>query len=759
MDAGAVDERSLLRTDAPAFAAPARREAVAVPAEPPMVTRLVARAAAEADRERGRDLPFLAGVLSFGTGAWLYAELPFEPGWPALGAAVLVLVAGGLWLRRSGPMPMAIVAALALVLGVVAGKAETLRRATLMLGGAVNTTLTGRIVTIEPTARGRIRLVLDVVETAGPFLRHAPARVRLTTARLDAGAVPGALVRGRARLIAPTGPARPGGYDFSRRAYFDRIGASGFFLGAPAAIALPDDPGLVSRGMAAVETLRTRIAARVRARLPAEQGEIAAALMAGVQAGIPEELNEALRLSGLSHVLSISGLHMALVAGLFMGGLRLAFAFAPRFTERFAVKKISAILALCASLFYLFLSGAGVATQRSFLMIAVMLAAVLFDRAALSMRNLALAALVVLLVAPHEAAGPSFQLSFAATAALIALWAARPASPARASDRPVALRLVSGVARGAGALALTSIAAGVATSLIAAWHFQRAAPLGLVANLAAMPAVSFVVMPAGVGAMLMMPFGLDGPLLDLMGKGIAAMNAVAVWVAAHSPVDEVGQVRGPAVALFAAGLAVATMLVSRWRLAGLAAMAVAGLLAFLARDLPDGFVSEDARFVGIATSAGLALDRARGGDFVATQWRRALGVAAVLRPSKPGEGDGADMSQGRFVCREGICLLDHPRGFRVAHVDRAADAAGVCGRVALLVVSDPAEDRPCADPGTLTLTGRDLARQGAAEIRFTVAPDGTIHARAIHAIALPYRPWHRQRAFSRAARGMAERDQ
>src|SRR5262249_20599075 len=297
-------------------------------------------------------------------------------------------------------------------------------------------------------------------------------------------------VAGIARLAQPSGPTRPGGYDFSFESYFDGIGASGFYLKQPERVADVWPTSWNTRFFAMVENLRGDLADRIRGAIGGAEGEIAAALIAGVRAGIPDDVNDSLRRTGLAHVLSISGLHMALVAATIMFVLRGGFALFPGFASRRPAKKYAAAAALVALAAYLFISGSGVAAERSFLMIGIMLLAVIFDRAALTMRNLAIAAIVIVALSPHEVAGPSFQMSFAATAALIGAYGAwaegRPerAPPTRADHGRVgrALRHAGGYVV---ALAMTSLIAGTATAVFGAYHFQRVSALGLAANLAA----------------------------------------------------------------------------------------------------------------------------------------------------------------------------------------------------------------------------------------------------------------------------------
>jgi ComEC/Rec2-related protein len=521
---------SLFPPDHPPAIAPARKS-LAFGLDADLLGAL--RVALSTEADRGTIFLFVPVLLAGGSIAYFTAR--GEPAFYALVAGAITL--GGLTLmwRIHRALQLMFAAALVVLFGVLFAKVETWRAGTKVLGGEISTRLTGRVVLMEHQANGRIRLTIDVIATERPTLRYAPDRVRISARKIPDVVVAGSEIVGVARLRPPTGPVRPDSYDFSFESYFDGIGANGFFLRGPHLVDIPDAPGLAARFSAAVENTRTALATRIRDRIGGVEGEIAAALVVGVRAGIPETVNEALRRTGLAHILSISGLHMALVAATIMGALRAGFAFFPDFASRRPVKKYAASAALIAIAIYLFISGSAVAAERSFIMLAVMLAALLFDRAALTMRNLAIAAIAVIAWSPHEVVGPSFQMSFAATAALIGAYAAwaerqskRVAVPQN-SHRPLAYRIIRRGVYYGGGLALTSLIAGTATTLYGVYHFQRISPLSLVANLAAMPVISAIVMPSAVLAVVAMPFGLDGPIFDLMGKGLTAMLAIAEW--------------------------------------------------------------------------------------------------------------------------------------------------------------------------------------------------------------------------------------
>jgi ComEC/Rec2-related protein len=717
-----------------------------------------------AGMELDRGVAFLLVPVFLACGVIVYFSLGVEPDFPQP-IAIVTLAALCAVVSQSWPKThLCCMVALLCALGVLAAKFETWRVGTPMLGSEISTRLTGRVVSVDLMANGRMRLTIDVISTARPALRYAPERVRVSAMKIPAQMTAGSEVTGYVRLLPATGPVRPDSYDFSFDSYFAGIGASGFFLGNPKIVPSETMP-LTARLSSAVENAREAIADHIRSRIGGAEGEIAAALIVGVRAGIPEEINEAMRRTGIYHIISISGLHMALVAGTIMALLRGAFALFPDFSSRRPVKKYAAAVALFSIAAYLVISGVVVAAERSFIMLAVMLIAVLFDRAALTMRNLAISAIAVILVSPHEVVGPSFQMSFAATAALVgayAGWSEYRAGKTRAPPprRSLPRFLTRKFMLATGGLAMTSIIAGSATALFAIWHFQRVSPLSLFANLAIMPIVSLVMFLA-VASALLMPFGFDGPSLYLMGKGLTAMIAVSSWISERSPIDAVGVISLRSVLLVTVALVIATMATTWLRLAALP-FAVAGLLSVPAASTPDVLISEDARLIALPIGNGeLSVNRPRPNEFAIDNWKRALKSETIVMPEVFSKGDAqfditdpADLPPGApFYCSAGVCLARHPSGAIVAYVEDRKDAWKTCGFAALIIVNDATGYDPCHNPLVLVVTKRQLARSGSAAVFFD-QQSATAPARISFAVDRPYRPWHQQRKFSREARGL-----
>ncbi|OJU05164.1 MAG: hypothetical protein BGN87_14260 [Rhizobiales bacterium 65-79] len=717
------------------------------------------RTAATTEWERGTAFLFVPVCLS--AGALVYFNISWEPSFIPLLSSAVALSAAWFLARSKFILRLILLAALLVIAGVMAAKFEAWNASTKMLGADISTRIVGRVVTVEHQASGRIRLTIDLLSTSRPHLRYAPDRIRASARKIPAGIKPGSGVSGVVRLFPPSGPLRPSSYDFSFRSYFDGIGASGFFLTNPEEVSLESPASLPERLAAGIARLRDALADRVRAAVPGPNGEIGAALVAGVQSGIPDDINEALRITGLAHVLSISGLHMALVAGIVLVFVRLGFALFPGFASRHPTKKYAAVIALAALTFYLMISGAGVATERSYIMLAIMLVAVLFDRAAISMRNFALAALAVVVVTPHEIVGPSFQMSFAATAGLISGYAAWSEWRQRGPPRPPPPQGASFLRRGGNAalrhvfgLAATSLIAGTATALFAAWHFQRMSPLGLVANLATMPVISAVVMPFMVLGLVLMPFGLDGPAFAVMGEGIGLFTRISIALSKHSPFDAIGILPGSAVICLTIALVVLTLTTTRLRIVALPFLAV-GIALVARRPTPELFISEDARLVVLKLSDGaITINRNRPNQFTMEDWSRAMMATAIVKPGRTVASAMPEIApEVPFACTKTLCVAWNSEGVVVAHAASEDAAREACAVASLIVIDDATAGSPCGAGGPAIVTKRDLARYGAAAVTFRDTGDG-FRPSITYSIGVPYRPWHAERAYSREARGL-----
>lgn len=675
--------------------------AAALPRRPAGDPRAWLAASLAEEAEQRRLFPWLA--VAFGLGILLYFSADGSPGpWPPLIAALLA--ADAAWLARRRVVARAGAFALVFLwLGFAAAAWRVQAVQAPAITQVTTTRLTGFVEAVEPRREGA-RLTLQVHEAERLRPEERPRRVRVTV-RGPVAVRPGAFVAAQARLMPPPGAARPGGYDFARDAYFNGLGAVGSVSGKLEERAPPVSPGPGLLFAARVDEARNALTRRIAETIGGAAGAVSAALITGKRGLIEEPANDAMRAAGIYHIVSISGLHMVLAAGTAFWLVRALLALSAQAALLWPVKKIAACFAMAAATAYCIFSGAEVATERSLVMTLVMFGAVLADRPALSLRNLALSALIVLAREPEALLGPSFQMSYAAVAGLIALaeWQRRLRDGGEEPHRPRGL-LARGLAEIGGILGTTAVAT-MATAPFSAYHFQTLNPFGLLGNALALPLMSVVVMPAAVLGTLLYPFGLDAPIWWVMGRAVAAVLGSAEWVSSlEGSVVLVTAFGAGTLALFVLALLLAVLPVSRLRLAA-AAPAALGLGFARLAPVPDLFVDREGGAAAIRGREGRLVVVGKASPFVIAQWLRAAGDAR--RPNDPGLREGSR-------CDRLGCVVEAVNGHVVAHVlDRRAFAED-CRRATILV-SRLRAPAGCAAP--LILDRAYLEARGAVSLR------------------------------------------
>ncbi|MEL6567157.1 MAG: ComEC/Rec2 family competence protein [Pseudomonadota bacterium] len=467
----------------------------------------------------------VAFALSFAIGAAIYFALTHEPSWTFVGWLVAAGLLGWLGLRAVWQVPTLALFGLigfGLSLGVASGKLRThVAGGPVIEEGLDPVLVEGWVAAIDRGGSGP-RLTLDVHAISGLSPDQTPRQVRMTH-RLDLNVAPGRFVRCYGVLRPPPAPSMAGDYNFRREAWFRGLGGVGYVQGRCRGGTL-GRPGGFLRGLQTdVASVRRQFAEYVNTAAGQRAGGFAAALMAGDRSFMSQADADALRGAGLAHILAISGLHMGIVGGLVYLIVRRGLALVEPLALRIPVQKPAAATALIASASYLIISGASVSTQRAFIMAAIFFGAILFDRAALSLRSFALAMIAVVALHPESVMSPGFQMSFAATGALIATYGAwserRRANPDKAGGMGFSFTVKS--------LFVTSFVGAVATAPFALFHFGRVAALGLAANLLAMPVISFASAPLAAGSLLAVPFGLSEAMIGLFGRSLEAV----LWVA------------------------------------------------------------------------------------------------------------------------------------------------------------------------------------------------------------------------------------
>ena len=660
---------------------------------------------AEAERDQ---LPLWLPVgLGLGIAAWFV--LPDASAWTVfllLAAALAVAAAATGWGSRWGRAIAIFSLVAAFGCGLIWSKSE--RVAAPRLERAQMAEFAARIETVQRLpAREAVRLVAAPLPPT-----ELPPRLRINIAEAAAlpAFEPGATVRLKAWLMPPPPMAVPGAFDFARAAWFQGLGGTGrasrIELVAPS-------PGRDWR--ARLSAVRQQLAGHIRSRLDAGAGAIAAALATGDQGAIPEEDAEAMRASGLAHLLSVSGLHLTAVVGAVMLLVLKLLALSPTLALRLPLVLIAAGAGAVAGVAYTLLTGAEVPTVRACVAALLILLALALGRDAFTLRLLAVGAIIVLLFWPESLVGPSFQLSFAAITAIVALHE-HPRIKALLARRDEGWPQKIG--RGLLALVLTGLVVEVALMPIALYHFHKAGFYGALANVVAIPLTTFVIMPLEALALLLDLAGLGTPVWWLTGFTLdLLLNLAHAVAAAPGAVATLPTMPRAAFALIVlAGLWLALWR-TRWRRLGLLPIA-AGALWALATPAPDFIVTGDGKHLALRARSGeLAILRARAGDY----------VRDMLTETAGEEGELAAM-EDVVPCSPDLCRAEIARDGRIwrilatrsPHHVGWRDMVRACAE-ADIVVSDRRLPRGCT-PRWLKADRAFLARTGGLAISLGYPP-------------------------------------
>ncbi|MGO4686091.1 ComEC/Rec2 family competence protein [Hyphomicrobium sp. 2TAF46] len=655
---------------------------IGFPAQP---ERGLSRAALLFDAER--ESFFLWAPVCLGAGIAAYFALSVEP--PALMAFAPVVLA--LILRstvRSGTLSATMM--MAFVLAGTGFALAKLRveavRAPVLTKALHSVEVTGTVSMVEAKIPRGQRLTIRKPEIAGLSASQTPAVIRIRTMSARVLAAPGDRIRIKANLSPPAKPQLPGGFDYARTAWFDSVGAVGYAFAAPIIEGHEESGTLTQWYRQAIETVRQGIAVRIRQALPGETGEIALALITGERGGITAETNNAFKNSGLFHILSISGLHMVIAAGAVFYSVRLMLAAVPLIALTLPIKKIAATLGIISAIAYLAISGGQFATVRSALMILIIFGAVLLDRPALALRNVALAAFLILLVYPESLLDAGFQMSFAAVTALIASHETLSNFLGRESRPNPLLKIVKFF----GEIIASTLVASAAVAPFAAYNFHQSQQYAVLGNMIAIPICNIIVMPSALLAMVLMPFGLEWIGLKPMGWGIEGMAWCANKVGAlPGAVGHIPEIPALAFVLMLTGGIWLSLWQTRIRLLGVA-LVFLGLLVAPWMPRPDILIGQKGLIAVRDASGKLSALPAKGSKYDLDRWLEYDGDGRTARDAQRGDA---------FTCDAAGCIA-HVKGATVAVAQHPAAIADDCLNADVLVINDP-KPEDCAVPRTV----------------------------------------------------------
>lgn len=586
------------------------------------------------ERERAQLPLWFSAAFGFGIAIWMW--LPGPQQWAAVIALALGIAATGVAAGESRIGRGLLFGGLAMAAGTALVWWRSEQIAAPRLDRPAVVVFEAMVDKVESrAAKGDLRLTLV------PRASQLPPLVRISMPEEGApiGLGDGAIIRLKARLQPPPPMALPGSHDFARDAWFLGIGGVGRAVG-PVDLVGPSSGG-------GLDALRERLGRHIREQLPDSSGGIATALVTGDQAAVSEGDAEAMRRSGLTHLLSVSGLHIAAVVGAAMLLSLKLLALSERLVLRFNLVLVAAGFGALAGVAYTLFTGMQVPTVRACLAGLLVLGGIALGRDAISLRLVAVGALVVLLFRPEAIAGASFQMSFAAVTSIIAIHHWPPVRHWLAPREEVwPLRL----GRGLFGLLLTGLVVEVALIPFALYHFHRAGLYGVAANLVAIPLTTFVIMPLEAGALILDTLGLGAPLWAATGWAIDAILAIAHWVGtADGAVATLPTMPRWAFALMVGGGLWLCLWTGRERLWGALPFACGVLGAFMA-PVPSLLVTGDGQHLSLVRADGVpVLLRSRSGDFV----RNLMSEASAY------DGDPLALEEQRFArCSRDACVAD-----------------------------------------------------------------------------------------------------
>jgi len=605
---------------------------------PAKIGHFAGRVEALLEQERAQLPLWFTACFGAGIAAWLW--LPGPGQWLAFIVIALGLSAAGLAVGPSRIGRAFLFGGLAVAAGSALIWWRSDHVAAPRLDRPLIASFEARVNRVETrAAKGDLRLTLVPYDEGLPPL----VRVSMPEEGAPMGLGDGARIKLRARLQPPPPMALPGSHDFARDAWFQGIGGVGRAIG-PVGVIEPSPGG-------GLDALRDQLGRHIRGQLPGASGGIATALATGDQAAVGEADAEAMRRSGLAHLLSVSGLHIAAVVGAAMLLALKLLALSERLPLRFNLVLVAAGFGALAGIAYTLLTGMQVPTVRACVASLLVLGGIALGRDAISLRLVAVGALVVLLFRPEALAGASFQMSFAAVTAIIALhhWA-----PVRQWLGPREEGWLSRLARGLFGLLLTGLVVELALMPFALYHFHRAGLYGVAANMIAIPLTTFVIMPLEAGALILDAFGLGGPLWFATGWTIDAMLNLAHQVgSAEGAVAMLPTMsRWAFAAMVLGGLWVClwTSGIRRW---GFIPFALGALGAALA-PVPSLLITGDGQHLALVRDDGVpVLLRSRSGDF----------VRDLMSEVSAYDGDPLPLEGQRFArCSRDSCIADIVEG-------------------------------------------------------------------------------------------------
>ncbi|MBL0848561.1 MAG: ComEC family competence protein [Candidatus Liberibacter ctenarytainae] len=715
------------------------------------------------EQEYGRFFLFIPVFLAFGAIFWFTNAT--ETSASTILLIIIITTIISLKIQSSHPIIALIISAITcFAIGMMLAMIETTRNSTIILPDSMTTNIRGIVKWGEPLKDGKWRYLVQVIESHHHYSDLFSQKVMLSVTKKHEHFVPGEIIEGIARLSPPSGPALPKLFDSRFFSYYKGISASGFFYSIPRSYPMYADNNWkqpLSKIQFWLNEIRTNIGTHIRSHIPEDTGALAAALITDERRAISTETTEYLRKSGLAHIIAISGINMTIAAGLCLFGMRSIFSAFPVFAERFSIKKISALGSLLTVTAYFLISGASIPAQRAYFMTVIILFSYLIDKQIMGLRSIALTVIIIICISPSEVMNPSFQMSFAATAALIASNSILQKRPkphpllAMLPDKGIILTVIIRFCR---IVFLTSLIGGASSALFLIKHFHCIPIYGLIANILAIPILSFVVMPAGLIAMLLMMCSLDEIPLHIMGWGLEIIINIAHKISTIGNEFCIGRMSHTLFIIAVIGFLLLIIFKTAMRHIGTAIIVCVIATFFLPSSSlsPSLLISEDGKLAAFLDHNTLSSNYLNPPYFTFSQWKSSF-MAPVHNEPQIQRVNLQNLNQeilkemlkslksGKFLCINKSFCVGHQNNSVVVSVLRKKESMPLMCQLSDILITTIKDITPELCHVPLLIDPEMLKQKGSLEIR--IVPPSNKHERVSfivnHSREGLSSPWHR----------------
>lgn len=640
------------------------------------------------------------GLLFMAIGIGIYFRLPIEGNSKYTAISILLLLFLSVLSRNKRHLNTVLTASLIIVVGYGLALYRTHESYTPLLEKNFKPFMVEMIVEkIEPLQRNRIRYTGKVLSLSKKLKKQTPKRIRIRTTDQGPRFKYGDLICGKVMLARPKGPMLLEGYDFGQALWFKKIGGTGYNI-SPIKICSKTNENKthISSLDLIIAKIRATIGSKLDSKMTDPYRSMARALILGDRGQITPDNLVAMRDAGLGHLLAISGLHMAIFAGTLFILVRSIFALFPIFAQTHPIKKYSAFIALVGGAVYFLISGQSIPTQRAFLMISVIFTAIMIERSALTLRNVAMAAFLILLIRPESLLSPGFQMSFAAVTALIMTYQYNlKYQPIERLAKQTWLKPIYYL----GGIWMTSIIASLATAPFAAYHFHKISYMGPVGNMLAIPVFSIFLMPSALLSLIMMPIGLEQLGLFPLHYSIDILLKVAHWTASFHPATiTVGAINLSSVLLMTTASFMFFFMLRPYNYTSLIVLAL-GIYTATIYQKPIIFVGGKADVIAIRGADNQIYSiSGRKGAFIINNWLKA---------------DGNNLSHSEIrnspylLCDDGACAGE-TKNLKISMVKTIDALEEACQSSDILIIKYTVT-RKCKSP-KLIITKKDIDQKG-----------------------------------------------